>query len=145
MCLIPYYWRIPQSINRLTCIIFLLKHQIIKKIVVFCDISKAFDRVWHTGLIAKLSRIGITGNLLQWFQNYLSNCQQHVVVNGQCASWGLIKAGVRHESVLGPLLFLVYINDITFATDYLRLGYLQMTLFCICLLATQFRMQSPKL
>ena len=51
--------------------------------VVFCDISKAFDRVWHTGLLAKLSRVGIAGELLQWFTSYLNKRRQHVVINGQ--------------------------------------------------------------
>ena len=50
--------------------------------VVFCDISKAFDRVWHKGLLHKLACMGISGSLLQWFQSYLSNRRQCVVLNG---------------------------------------------------------------
>jgi hypothetical protein len=49
--------------------------------VVFCDISKAFDRVWHKGLIHKLKQSGISGNLLKWFQNYLYGREQRVVIN----------------------------------------------------------------
>jgi hypothetical protein len=52
--------------------------------VVFCDISKAFDRVWHTGLIHKLKQSGISENLLKWFQNYLYGREQRVDINGSC-------------------------------------------------------------
>ena len=61
--------------------------------VVFCDISKAFDRVWHGGLIHKLRASGVSGNLLRWFENYLQNCQR-VVIPGAKSDWNYIRAGV---------------------------------------------------
>ena len=72
---------------------------------IFCDISKAFDRVWHKGLLYKLSSVGISGSLLQWFTDYLNNRKQRVVLPGTASGWTSIKAGVPQGSILGPLLF----------------------------------------
>ena len=76
--------------------------------VIFCDISKAFDRVWHTGLIYKLKCVGIEGDVLALLEDYLNNRKQRVVIKGQTSDWGEIKAGVPQGSVM----FLIYINDL---------------------------------
>jgi len=76
------------------------------------DFSKAFDKVSHSRLIQKLDFYGIRGTLLNWIKSFLSNHSQQVVVSGEYSAPSLVTSGVPQGSVFGPVLFLLYINDI---------------------------------
>ena len=78
----------------------------------FFDISKAFHKVWHESLIYKLKQNGISGELLN-IKYFLDLRKQRVVLNEQCSSWASITAGVPEGSMLEPLLFVIYINNLS--------------------------------
>jgi hypothetical protein len=79
--------------------------------VVFLEFMKAFDKVPHRRLLVKLRAYGVNGRVLRWIKHWLADRKQHVVLNGKSSDWKSVLSGVAQGSVLGPILFLVFINN----------------------------------
>ena len=88
--------------------------------VVFLDLAKAFDTVSHAILLRKLELYGLRGSTLDWFSSYLSNRQQQCIVEGHLSNPQTVRCGVPQGSILGPLLFLIYINDLPGCLQYTK-------------------------
>ena len=83
------------------------------------DLKKAFDTVDHPTLLNKLNVYGIRGNVFNWLKSYFSERAQHVVYDSKRSETQTVKCGVPQGSILGPLLFIIYMNDICNASELL--------------------------
>jgi hypothetical protein len=84
---------------------------------IYTDFEKAFDKVPHKRLLYKLEAYGVNKTILKWIQDFLSDRTQRVRVKGSYSGWGKVTSGIPQGSVLGPILFLVYVNDLPFSCE----------------------------
>ena len=90
--------------------------------VAFLDLRKAFNSLDHSILLQCLQKLGVMGVELKWFANYLTNRMQHVKQKDRYSDWGLVLGGIPQGSALGPLLFLVYVNEMPCIKGAVRLS-----------------------
>ena len=91
--------------------------------LIYLDFAKAFDKVDHDLLLKKLKRYGIDGKLLTWLSSFLSGRTQTVIVDGVRSYSNPVRSGVPQGTVLGPILFLLFVNDIELFIDHSKIRY----------------------